>query len=449
MLRCRLFELKNEGESMPSSCRTLLVYGLCSAWVGGVVVVAQSGQQPTAQSPVAQSSATQSPAAQSSAAQPPAAQASPGRPQGRPLDPRLLNLTSSGPNRSDEPFAKTVSLEKTRTFLDELAVTWTRDRKCGTCHSNIPYMIGRAALGPHTPAADEVRNFFVDRANRWDSMGNLLVFFVDRANRWDSMGNLLVRGDVSTNKGWGLVTWFPHEVIVTGLMLAMDDAGTTGHLSPIGRQVLDRMWTLQRQDGGFYWLMATSHPYETSEYLGNAMAAVGAAMAPDDYAKTPAAQTGLKKLSKYLRDKNNSAIFLHDRIFVLWASTRVPDLITGEERDDIVRQLLALQHPDGGWSLPSLGNWRREDGTLNDREGAPSDGYGTGLVTYVLLQTGRSASDPVIERALNWLKTNQRESGRWFTRSINKDTYHFVTHIGTVYSAMALRSVGTRIDTDQ
>ena len=67
---------------------------------------------------------------------------------------------------------------------------------------------------------------------------------------------------------------------------------------------------------------------------------------------------------------------------------RVPDLITSDERDAIVKQLLALQRPDGGWSLPSLGNWRRADGTLNDREGAPSDGYGTGLVTYVLRQTG-------------------------------------------------------------
>ena len=41
---------------------------------------------------------------------------------------------------------------------------------------------------------------------------------------------------------------------------------------------------------------------------------------------------------------------------------------------------------------------------------------------------------------MNWLKTNQRESGRWFTRSINKDSYHFITHTGTVYAAMALKA---------
>jgi squalene-hopene/tetraprenyl-beta-curcumene cyclase len=350
--------------------------------------------------------------------------------QGRPLDPTLLNLTKAGPNRADEPFAKTLSLTRTRDFLDEMAVNWTRQRKCGTCHTNIAYMLGRAALGPHTPAADEVRNFFAGRAARWDSMGNALV-----------------RADVETHKGWGLVTWFQHEVIVTAAMLAMDDAGTTGTLQPLTKEVLDRMWTLQRQDGGWYWLMAHSQPFETSEYYGVALAAVAAGMAPGDYAKTPAAQKGLQRVRQYLSVKNYSdKPYLHDRVYVLWAASKIPDLITAEERDEIIKQLLALQRPDGGWSFPSLGYWKREDGTLNDREGAPSDGYGTGLVTYVLRQTGRPASDPVIARAVNWLKTNQRESGRWFTRSINKDSYHFITHTGTVYAAMALNACGVTIE---
>lgn len=394
----------------------LLTIAGCLVWL---CAVAAQGQSPQAQ------------AGQPQAGQPQAA-LGPDTPRpARPLDPKLLNLTASGPNRADEPFAKTVSLEATRNFLDEMAVNWTRDRKCGTCHTNIPYLIGRAALGPHTPAADEVRNFFAGRAARWDSMGDALI-----------------RGDVETHKGWGLVTWFQHEVIVTGAMLAMDDAHTTGTLAPITREVLDRMWKLQRQDGGWYWLMAHSQPFETSEYYGSALAAVAAAMAPDGYASTPAARTGLKRLRTYLNVKNyTDKPYLHDRIYVLWAASRIPDLITPEERDAIVKQLLALQRPDGGWSLPSLGEWKREDGTPNDRAGAPSDGYGTGLVTYVLRQTGRPVEDPVITRAVNWLKTNQRESGRWFTRSINKDSYHFITHTGTVYAAMALKACESKAST--
>ncbi|HLQ44648.1 MAG TPA: hypothetical protein VK137_07970, partial [Planctomycetaceae bacterium] len=84
--------------------------------------------------------------------------------QSRPLSPHLLNLTSAGPNRADEPFASDLSLAKTRQFLDEMALNWTRGRKCGTCHTNIAYMLGRASLGPNTPAADEVRKLFETRA---------------------------------------------------------------------------------------------------------------------------------------------------------------------------------------------------------------------------------------------------------------------------------------------
>ena len=68
-------------------------------------------------------------------------------------------------------------------------------------------------------------------------------------------------------------------------------------------------------------------------------------------------------------------------------------------------------------------------------------------MTYVLRQTGLAVSDPVIARAVNWLKTNQRESGRWFTRSINKDGYHFITHTGTVYAAMALKACESKAST--
>ena len=62
----------------------------------------------------------------------------------------------------------------------------------------------------------------------------------------------------------------------------------------------------------------------------------------------------------------------------------------------------------GGWSLPSLGTYRRRDKTDNDPN-APSDGYATGLVVLVLRQAGVSADDPAIKKGVAWLKTNQRE----------------------------------------
>ena len=49
----------------------------------------------------------------------------------------------------------------------------------------------------------------------------------------------------------------------------------------------------------------------------------------------------------------------------------------------------------------------RRDGTPNP-EDAPSDGYGTGFVIYVLRQSGMPADAEPIRRGIGWLKTHQR-----------------------------------------
>ena len=148
----------------------------------------------------------------------------------------------------------------------------------------------------------------------------------------------------------------------------------------------------------------------------------------------------MEKIRGYL--KKNSPPSLHHKTVLLWASVKTPDLMSREEQAATVKELLALQRPDGGWNLPSLGDWKRRDGSPNEREGTPSDGYGTGLVVYVLRQAGMAADHPAIERGVAWLKANQRESGRWFTRSVNNDKFHFIANAGTAYAVMALKACG-------
>jgi squalene-hopene/tetraprenyl-beta-curcumene cyclase len=126
---------------------------------------------------------------------------------------------------------------------------------------------------------------------------------------------------------------------------------------------------------------------------------------------------------------------------LFWASTRLEGLMSPADREALLRDLLALQKKDGGWCLPSFGGWKRHDDAPNVVD-APSDGYATGLAVVLLRNAGVAADQAPIRRAVEWLKSNQRESGRWFTRSLSTDDHHFVTHVGTAYAVMALEACG-------
>jgi len=63
-------------------------------------------------------------------------------------------------------------------------------------------------------------------------------------------------------------------------------------------------------------------------------------------------------------------------------------------------------------------------------------------VTYVLQKAGLTKEHPAVGQGLDWLRTNQRESGRWWTRSLNTDKFHFITYSGTCYPLLALAEAG-------
>ncbi len=312
------------------------------------------------------------------------------------------------PNSPDEPVRAKASTVKAAAFLDSVALDWTRQRKCGTCHTNYPYLVARPVLNePATPAMAEIRGFFEGRVAHWDDAPQAAK------PRWDA------------------------EVVSTAAALAMNDAATSGKLHPLTRQSLDRVWTVQKPDGGFDWLKCGWPPLEHDDYYGAIVAALAVGNAPEGYARTPAAAAGVKRLQMYF--SKNSAPSLHHRIMLLWASVRVEGLMTALERTATVARIRELQHADGGWNLTSLGDWKRHDGSAND-PAAASDGYATGLSVFVLRQAGVPAPDPCLQRGVAWLLSNQRASGRWFTRSPSTDAHHFITHAGTAFAVLALRA---------
>ena len=197
------------------------------------------------------------------------------------------------------------------------------------------------------------------------------------------------------------------------------------------------MWTLQQANGAWDWLKCGWPPLEHDDYYGVVYVAVAVGHAPDNYAETEQAKKGLDGFRKFF--KNNPPPSLHHKAMLLWASQKVSGIMSDKLKKSTIQELRTIQKADGGWSLPMLGDWVGCDERPNDRS-APSDGYATGLVVYILRQAGVPANDEAIQKGVAWLKSNQRESGRWFTKSINTDRYHFITHAGTAYAVLALKA---------
>jgi squalene-hopene/tetraprenyl-beta-curcumene cyclase len=320
-----------------------------------------------------------------------------------------------------EPGAEMLSMAKSAEFLDTATLAWIDRQKCASCHTGFPYLMARRLIGDAGAAGPlKVRKFFEDRVAAWDRGGK-------------GKGYLQGFGPVRQTEG---IT----EVVAIAATLAIDDAQTTGRLQPATRQALDRMWELQQPDGSWAWNKTSLPPLEYDDYYGVVYAALGVGQAPEGYAVSAAAWEGVARLRAYM--KKTPPPNLHHRTWLLWASVKLDGLMTPMERDETVLELLSLQRADGGWNLPSLGDWKRRDNSVNDKRAA-SDGYATGLVVYVLRQAGVPAKQVAIQRGADWLKTNQRASGRWFTRSLNQDGGHVITNAGTAYAIMALTACGS------
>lgn len=311
------------------------------------------------------------------------------------------------PNTPEEPLRKQYSSEAAVRFLDAIALNWRREQKCIACHTNYAYLLARPMIAWDMPAHRQVR--------------------ADAEQAAQQEGGPAEEPGRST------------QAVMLAAALAINDARTTGTLHPSTRRALDRMWTFQRDDGTWRWqIQCKWPPSEIDEHYGVTVAALALGMAPGEYRQTPQAKQGLEKIRQFL--SKNPPATAHQRGMLLWVSRYLDGILSEAQKKAAVEELLSLQRPDGGWALASLGDWKRSDGKPQDTQ--TSDGYGTGFVIYVLRMAGLPAEDARLQRGIQWLKTHQRASGRWYTRSPNKDSKHFITYEGTAFAVMALAACG-------
>jgi hypothetical protein len=336
-------------------------------------------------------------------------------------------------------------------YLDRRADWWmkwpeaARDHGtfCISCHTALPYALSRGAL----------REALLEEAPS-DQERRLLDNVTKRVRLWNEIGPYY--GD----RPQKVVESRGTEAVLNALILASHDA-QNGRLSGDTRTALDHMWSLQQTSGdhagAWSWLQFGLSPWEGKDapYYGAALAALAAATAPGDYRSTAAIRDNLELLRGFL-GREYSKQPLSNRVVLLWASTKWPELLEKESQESLVTDILREQQPDGGWSLFSLTgsssttsrlrsqvrSWIRNDRSLAE---ASSDGYATGLVVFVLLKRNMPRGNIPIQRGLSWLVRHQNEpEGFWPAYSLNtrrdpsSNVGRFMSDAATAYAVLAL-----------
>ncbi len=319
---------------------------------------------------------------------------------------------------ANEPFAKALSVEKASAYLDNAAQAWAGQRDCVSCHTTGAYLRYRPALTARLGKPDaKMRDFFIRELRELQATPR---------SRFDSG----TRTAQAVYIAAGLAEWDRH---------------VTRKRSRETDEALQFMFELQQENGSWQSLDCWP-PYESSAYQEATVAIMAAATAPGWLSSDlePAIRLRLKRTNDYLA--NTPPPHDYARALKLWASTRASSLSQPEERARLIDMIWNHQNDDGGWSIRAFakpeewGRGNRAEKLRSEPEfgSPPSDGHMTGLAVLILRDAGIPADDSRIRKAVKWLKSNQRESGRWWTRSLNTDKFHFITYSGTAYPLLAL-----------
>jgi squalene-hopene/tetraprenyl-beta-curcumene cyclase len=234
------------------------------------------------------------------------------------------------------------------------------------------------------------------------------------------------------------------ESILSALFLAREGGST---MTAEAKEAFDRMWSVQNREGkaagSWAWFDLSEDPWEMpdSAYFGAAVAGVAIGYTPAEYRKQPDVRARVKLLAEYLQREQQSQP-LHNRLALLWAAAKLPDLLPKDGRKAIIKEVVDRQEADGGWTIQSLGPWKEHS---DAPPSVGSNSYATAFSAFVLREAKISRKDPPLAKALDWLRSHQdRASGYWNADSMNKRyaadsmMVQFMRDAATSFAVMAL-----------
>jgi len=325
-------------------------------------------------------------------------------------------------------------------YLDSREVwwqSWDRAQKdhgtlCVSCHTQATYAIARASLDSDlsnegTPPPES----------------KMLASVEKRVRMWNEVQPFYSDALYGAGKE---VESRNAESVLNAIILASYDA-RRGHVSDLTRTAFDNAWALQSKTGpdagAWVWQNFNYAPWESkeSEYYWAAQMAETAAAMPDNYARDPRVVGNLAALRIYLVGHYDTQPLLN-KIVLLWASAKLPALLTPAQRKSLLQEIYDKQRTSGGWSLSDLGAWQRRDNTPPNTQ---PDGFATGITVLALEQN--HIANSYTRRGVEWLIANQdKTTGAWHASSVNKnrdpqsDIGKFMSDAATGYAVLALES---------
>lgn len=324
---------------------------------------------------------------------------------------------------ADEPRVKAFgadTIQAAAKYLDDGAHHWVREKTCIACHSTGVYMVERAAL------------------TKWlgKPSAEVLAQFTD-----------------AVPKDGGKPDASPIKSVWRSSGLAAWDKYVTGTLSEHTDRSLRHTLTLLTDGGFFPTIKQVEIPYITTNFELTVQAARAVTTAPAwlENLKDSGTLARVERMKTFLRV--HEPVNDYELALKLQLAALVPELVPPPVRDAATAMLWRQQQPDGGWSTRRMSDLMKWHATMDPKvvamiQGEPdaaspaSDPYMTAWAIVLLRESGVPADDARIQKGIAWLKANQRVSGRWWMKSLYRDTYHYITYISTAQALRALALCG-------